>query len=100
MMVKVLLYGYASGVLSSRKFARKLHEDVAFRVLATGNFPAHRTIRDFRAIHLQEFSELFVQVLKLARARARYGGHRRHEGEGQRPPPQGDELRAYGQERG
>lgn len=67
MMVKVLVYGYASGVFSSRKIARKLHEDVAFRVLAAGNFPAHRTIRDFRAIHLQELSELFVQVVRLAR---------------------------------
>ena len=67
MMVKVLLYGYATGVFSSRKIARKLHEDVAFRVLAAGNFPAHRTIRDFRAIHLQELSELFVQVVRLAR---------------------------------
>ncbi|MCW5571581.1 MAG: IS1182 family transposase [Steroidobacteraceae bacterium] len=67
MMVKVLLYGYATGVFSSRKIARKLHEDVAFRVLAAGNFPAHRTIRDFRAHHLQEFSDLFVQVVKLAR---------------------------------
>lgn len=32
MMVKVLVYGYATGVFSSRKLARKLHEDVAFRV--------------------------------------------------------------------
>ena len=40
MMVKVLLYGYATGVFSSRKIAAKLHEDVAFRVLAAGNFPA------------------------------------------------------------
>ena len=67
MMVKVLVYGYATGVLSSRKIARKLHEDVAFRVLAAGNFPAHRTIRDFRAFHLKELSELFVQVVRLAR---------------------------------
>ena len=67
MMVKVLVYGYASGVFSSRKIARKLHEDVAFRVLAAGNFPAHRTIRDFRALHLKELSELFVQVVRLAR---------------------------------
>jgi len=36
MMVKVLVYGYATGVFSSRKIARKLHEDVAFRVLADG----------------------------------------------------------------
>ncbi|MBV8470655.1 MAG: IS1182 family transposase [Burkholderiaceae bacterium] len=67
MMVKVLVYGYATGVFSSRKIARKLHEDVAFRVLAAGNFPAHRTIRDFRALHLKELSELFVQVVRLAR---------------------------------
>jgi transposase len=67
MMIKVLLYGYATGVFSSRKIARKLHEDVAFRVLAAGNFPAHRTIRDFRALHLLELGELFVQVVRLAR---------------------------------
>jgi transposase len=67
MMVKVLLYGYATGVFSSRKIAAKLHEDVAFRTLAAGNYPAHRTIRDFRAFHLKELSELFVQVVKLAR---------------------------------
>ena len=67
MMVKVLIYGYASGVFSSRKIARKLIEDVAFRVLGANNFPAHRTIREFRQLHLQEFSALFVQVVKLAR---------------------------------
>lgn len=67
MMVKVLLYGYATGVFSSRKLARKLHEDVAFRVLGAGNFPAHRTLCDFRALHLEELAALFVQVVKLAR---------------------------------
>ncbi len=67
MMVKVLVYGYATGVFSSRKLARKLHEDVAFRVLGAGNFPAHRTISDFRALHLKELAALFVQVVKLAR---------------------------------
>jgi transposase len=67
MMVKVLLYAYATGVFSSRKIARKLHEDVAFRVLAADNFPAHRTLSDFRAVHLKELSELFVQVVRLAR---------------------------------
>lgn len=67
MMVKVLLYGYATGVFSSRKLSKKLHEDVAFRVLAAGNFPAHRTLSDFRALHLAELAELFAQVVKLAR---------------------------------
>ena len=67
MMAKVLVYGYATGVFSSRKIAAKLHEDIAFRVLGAGNFPAHRTIREFRCLHLGEFSELFVQVVRLAR---------------------------------
>jgi transposase len=67
MMVKVMVYAYATGTFSSRKIARKLFEDIAFRVLASSNFPAHRTIRDFRALHLAEFTELFVQVVRLAR---------------------------------
>ncbi len=67
MMVKVILYGYATGCTSSRKLARKLQEDVAFRVLAAENFPAHRTICDFRHDHLEELRALFVQVVRLAR---------------------------------
>ena len=66
MMVKVLVYSYATGVFSSRKMERRLHEDLAFRMLGAGNFPRHRTIRDFRALHLKELSDLFVQVVKLA----------------------------------
>ncbi len=67
LMVKVLIYGYATGIFSSRKLARKLHEDVACRLLGAGNFPAHRTLSDFRAFHLLELSDLFVQVVRLAR---------------------------------
>ena len=67
MMVKVLVYAYATGVFSSRKIGRKLHEDVAFRVLGADNFPTRRTIRDFRALYLSEFTELFTQVVRLAR---------------------------------
>ena len=54
-------------MFSSRKLARKLYEDVAFRVLGAGNFPAHRTLSDFRAFHLKELGDLFVQVVCLAR---------------------------------
>jgi transposase len=68
MMLKVLIYGYVSGVYSSRKIARKLEEDVAFRVLAAGNFPSHRTICEFRRRHLKDFKALFVEVVQIARA--------------------------------
>ena len=66
MMVKVLIYGYATGVFSSRKLARKLEEDVAFRVLGAGNFPSHRTLCEFRRRHLEDFKALFVEVVRLA----------------------------------
>ena len=67
MMVKVLIYAYATGVFSSRAIARKLEEDVAFRVLAAGNFPQHRTICEFRRRHLEDFERLFVEVVGVAR---------------------------------
>ena len=75
MMVKVLIYAYATGTFSSRAVARKLEEDVAFRMLAAGNFPQHRTVCEFRRRHLGEFSELFIQVVQVAREMglARFG---------------------------
>ena len=63
MMVKVLLYGYCIGVASSRRIAQRLHEDIAFRVLAATNTPDFRTISDFRKDHLGALSGLFLQVL-------------------------------------
>ena len=65
MLVAVLLYAYAVGVPSSRQIARKLHEDIAFRVLAANTTPDFRTISDFRKQHLPALRGLFVQVLQL-----------------------------------
>ena len=65
MMVKVLLYAYCVGVPSSRRMATRLHEDIAFRVLAANNTPDFRTISDFRKDHLAALSGLFLQVLLL-----------------------------------
>ena len=67
MMVTVLVYAYATGTFSSRRMARKLEEDVAYRVLAAGNFPAHRTIAEFRQRYVAAFETLFVQVVQIAR---------------------------------
>jgi transposase len=66
MMTKVLVYGYCTGVFSSRRIERKLVEDIAFRVLAAGNQPNFRTISDFRKTHLKSLAGLFEQVLKIA----------------------------------
>lgn len=65
MMVKLLFYSYCTGVVSSRKIAIKLVEDVAFRVLAAGNRPDFRTISDFRKLHLSALKGLFTQVIML-----------------------------------
>ena len=66
-MVKVLVYGYATGIFSSRKLAARLVEDLAFRMLAAGNFPQHRTLCEFRRRHLQDFGAVFAEVVRLAR---------------------------------
>ncbi len=67
MMVKLLLYGYATGVFSSRKIASRLRRDVAFRCLAASQqLPAHRTICEFCKRHLGDFKNLFVQVVAIA----------------------------------
>jgi len=66
MMTKILLYAYCIGIPSSRKIARALVDDVAFRWLAAGNFPDFRTISEFRRKHLQALQNLFPQVLLFA----------------------------------
>ena len=54
MMLKVLVHAYATGVFPSRRIARRLEEDVAFRMLAADNFPSRGTICEFRRRHLAE----------------------------------------------
>ncbi len=66
MMLKVILYGYATGVFSSRKPQAKCVEDVAFRYLSPQLIPDFRSILKFRKRHLARFTELFVQVVRLA----------------------------------
>ena len=66
MMLKVLIYAYATGTFSSRGIARQIEENIAFRVLAAGNAPDHRTICRFREQHLNAFERLFVQVVQIA----------------------------------
>jgi transposase len=66
LMTKLLVYGYCTGVFSSRRLQKRIQEDIAFRVLAAGNEPDFRTISDFRKIHLVALEELFEQVLELA----------------------------------
>lgn len=65
MMVRVLLYGYCVGVMSSRRMERASYEDVAFRYLSADQHPDHDTIAAFRQRHLPVLAQLFTQVLQL-----------------------------------
>ena len=66
MMLRILIYAYSVGVFSSRKIAIQLHENVAFRVLARNQMPSHRSICRFRERHIDQFNDLFVQVVRIA----------------------------------
>jgi len=65
MMVKLLLYGYCTGLRSSRKLEQATYRDVAVRVLAADQHPDHDSIAEFRQRHLEALASLFVQVLQL-----------------------------------
>jgi len=65
-MTKLLVYGYCTGVFSSRKIQKRIQEDIGFKILAAGNEPDFRTISDFRKIHLEALQGLFEQVLEMA----------------------------------
>ena len=65
LMLKVLLYGYSTGVTSSREMERRCHLDVAFRWLSANSAPDYRSISRFRRRHLDALNDLFVQVLAL-----------------------------------
>lgn len=66
-LLSLLVYGYATGVFSSRKIERATYDSVAFRYLAANTHPDHDTLATFRRRFLPELEGLFTQVLVLAR---------------------------------
>ena len=66
-LLGLLVYGYATGVFSSRKLERATYDSVAFRFIAANDHPDHDTIATFRRRFLKEIEGLFVKVLLLAR---------------------------------
>ncbi|EKZ5314619.1 MULTISPECIES: IS1182 family transposase [Enterobacteriaceae] len=66
-LLSLLIYGYATGVISSRKIERATYDSIAFRYLAANTHPDHDTLATFRRRFLPELEQLFVQVLLLAR---------------------------------
>jgi len=67
LMLKLLIYGYATGTVSSRKLEQATHRDVAVRMLVADQHPDYRSIARFRTRHLDALAELFVQALRLCK---------------------------------
>jgi transposase len=67
LVLGVLVYGYATGVFSSRKLERATYDSVALRFIAANEHPDHDTIATFRRRFLKDIEKLFVEVLLLAR---------------------------------
>ena len=67
MLLGLLVYGYATGIFSSRKLERATYDSVAFRFIAANDHPDHDTLATFRRRFLKQIEGLFVQVLLLAR---------------------------------
>ena len=67
LMVKLLVYGYANGVMSSRRLERATYRDVAVRMLCADQHPEYRSIARFRKRHVEALGELFVQALRLCK---------------------------------
>jgi transposase len=67
LMLKLLIYGYATGTVSSRKLEQATHRDIAVRMLVADQHPDYRSIARFRARHLDALAELFCQALRLCK---------------------------------
>jgi len=66
LLLKILFYGYATGIFTSRKLHEALIENIPFRWLSGGLRPDHRTISDFRKDHLADLPKYFVQIVQIA----------------------------------
>jgi transposase len=67
MMLKVWLYGFCLGVSSTRRLERRMREDLAFRYLAGGLEPDHKTLSEFLRRHRRAINDVFTQVVQMAR---------------------------------
>lgn len=66
-LLSILVYGYSTGVFSSRKLEIATYDSVAFRYIAAGSHPDHDTLATFRRRFIDELAGLFLQVLEMAK---------------------------------
>jgi transposase len=66
MMIKLIMYGYAQGIMSVRALANACVERLDFRFITGNQMPDYRSIAKFRKTHLEQFGQLFEQSVALA----------------------------------
>jgi transposase len=73
-LLKIVLLGYARGLISSRKIERACRENVVFIALACGQQPDHSTIATFVSSMKPEILPLFRDVLLVCQEMDLLGG--------------------------
>jgi len=64
-LLKVILLGYAKGMISSRQIERACHENILFIALSYGYAPDHSTIAAFVSSMQKEISSIFSDILTV-----------------------------------
>jgi transposase len=67
MMLALVIYCYANGVMSSRRIERATYRDLAVRYLTGDTHPDHDTICAFRRENAEAIKQAFLELLHLAR---------------------------------
>jgi len=65
MMLKIVFYGYYTGIMSCRTIWDSVINRSDFMYLAAGQVPNFRTINEFRLRHLEDLAGLFTQIVFL-----------------------------------
>ena len=63
---KVLSYGYATGVRSSRQLERQCQESLPYLLLTRGEAPSYRTLCSFRVDHSDLIETVWVGLFAIA----------------------------------
>jgi transposase len=73
-LIKIVLFGYSRGMISSRSLERACKENITFMALACGQKPDHSTIAAFVSSIDDEIDYLFTNVLLICEEEGLLGG--------------------------
>lgn len=66
MLTRLLLYGYATSLTSSRRIEKATHDSAPFRFPTADQHPDHDTIANFRRQHLEELPNSLLRLCNWA----------------------------------